>query len=78
MRKHQNSDGKLKRKAYRSKVPMISKVQKSVDVPQIEYEDNIVEVPIRKPVPLAAEIEPDLGRLSWQNVAQRVDIWRSC
>ena len=51
-----NSNGK----AYRSEVPMISKVQKSVDVPQIEYEDKVVEVPIQKPVPLAAEIEPDL------------------
>lgn len=34
-------------------VPMITKVQKSVDVPQIEYEDKIVEVPIQKPVHLA-------------------------
>ena len=32
---------------------MITKVQKSVDVPQIEYEDKIVEVPIQKPVHLA-------------------------
>ena len=62
---------------YRSEVPMISKVQKSVDVPQIEYEDKVVEVPIQKPVPLAAEIEPDLGQSSSQNVAQSIDIWRS-
>ena len=34
-------------------VPMVTKVQKSVDVPQIEYEDKIVEVPIQKPVHLA-------------------------
>ena len=55
MRNHQilidNSNAKL----TRSEVPMISKVQKSVDVPQIEYEDKVVEVPIQKPVPLAAE-----------------------
>lgn len=73
MRNHQNSNGQLKCKAYKSEVPMISKVQKSVDVPQIEYEDKVVEVPIQKPVPLAAEIEPDLGQSSSQNVAQSID-----
>jgi hypothetical protein len=31
-------------------VPIIQTVQKAVDVPQIEYEDQVVEVPIQKQV----------------------------
>jgi hypothetical protein len=45
-------------------VPTIQKVQKTVKVPQIQYEDQIVEVPVQKQVNVPM-IEKVSGQTFW-------------
>lgn len=45
-------------------VPTIQKVQKTVKVPQIQYEDQIVEVPVQKQVNVPM-IEKVSGQRCW-------------
>ena len=50
-------------------VPNIQKVQKTVKVPQIQYEDQIVEVPVQKQVNVPM-IEKVPGQTVWLELFQ--------